>query len=57
MLLHKYLDLKRLGAEAILPVANDRDASILLNEMVNLENPIGFRSCRTGAFPVVRRAR
>lgn len=36
-LLDKYLDLKRLGAKAILLVANDREASILLREMATLE--------------------
>jgi branched-chain amino acid transport system substrate-binding protein len=35
-LLDKYLDLKRLGAQAILLVANDREASILLKEMAGL---------------------
>ncbi|WP_300327361.1 ABC transporter substrate-binding protein [Accumulibacter sp.] len=35
-LLDKYLDLKRLGAQAILLVANDREASILLKEMAAL---------------------
>lgn len=35
-LLDKYLDLKRLGAKAILLVANDRQASILLREMTGL---------------------
>lgn len=36
-LLDKYLDLRRLGAEAILLVANDREASILLKEMATLQ--------------------
>lgn len=36
-LLDKYLDLKRLGARAILLVANDREASILLREMATLD--------------------
>ncbi|MBL8421481.1 MAG: ABC transporter substrate-binding protein [Dechloromonas sp.] len=35
-LLDKYLDLKRLGAKAILLVANDREASILIREMATL---------------------
>lgn len=35
-LLDKYVDLKRLGAGAILLVANDREASILLKEMTSL---------------------
>ncbi|MGB7988309.1 MAG: ABC transporter substrate-binding protein [Candidatus Methylophosphatis roskildensis] len=38
-LLDKYLDLRRLGAEAILLVANDREASILLKELATLEKP------------------
>ncbi|MBL8400590.1 MAG: ABC transporter substrate-binding protein [Candidatus Accumulibacter sp.] len=35
-LLDKYLDLKRLGAKAILLVANDREATILLKEVASL---------------------
>ncbi|MGB0125997.1 MAG: ABC transporter substrate-binding protein [Rhodocyclaceae bacterium] len=35
-LLDKYLDLKNLGAKAILLVANDREASILLKEIAGL---------------------
>lgn len=35
-LLEKYLDLKRLGAQAILLVANDREASLLMREMTTL---------------------
>ena len=35
-LLDKYLDLKRLGAQAILLVANDREASLLMREMTTL---------------------
>lgn len=35
-LLDKYQDLKRLGAKAILLVANDREASILIREMADL---------------------
>lgn len=35
-LLDKYLDLKRLGAKAILLVANDREATILLKEIAGL---------------------
>lgn len=35
-LVEKYLDLKRLGAKAILLVANDREASILIQEMAAL---------------------
>jgi branched-chain amino acid transport system substrate-binding protein len=38
-LLSKYLDLKRRGAKAMLLVANDREASILLTEVAGLPRP------------------